>query len=151
MAGTLERIVLFKRRFVLCFCRKKQRRERCDMPRLPQKSWETAAIRAPYFLHPQPFLGHQAALHTTLYKAGMCYCTFFPLVPGGKGASHRSKGKGMEVSLRMNVRISSLKTEKLDRQGKTTNNCPQNLWEGDWWEGHPRHKINARELKLCKT
>ena len=79
-------------------------REQCDMPRIPQMSWETAAIKAPYFLDPQPFLGHQAALCTTLYKAGMCYCTFFSLFPGGKGAIHRSKGKGMEVNLRMNVK-----------------------------------------------
>ena len=56
------------------------------------------------FLDPQPFLRHQAALCTTLYKAGMCYCTFFSLFPGEKGAIHRSKGKGMEVNLRMNVK-----------------------------------------------
>ena len=103
VAGTLERIVLW-RVCPLFLQEETEGREQCDMPRIPQMSWETAAIKAPYFLDPQPFLGHQAALCTTLYKAGMCYCTFFSLFPGGKGAIHRSKGKGMEVNLRMNVK-----------------------------------------------
>jgi len=34
----------------------------------------------------------------------MRYCTFFSLFPGGKGAIHWSKGKAMEVNLRMNVK-----------------------------------------------